>query len=129
MAADKTELPDEQPVIRTVPQPSDLNLNGNVFGGWILSQMDIAGGHMARRVAKGPVATVAVDKMKFYQPINVGDTVSIYAEIQRVGTTSVAIELEVYAEGDHGSVVRQVTEGCFVFVAVGKDGRPRPIEK
>ena len=116
-------------IIRTVPQPSNLNINGNVFGGWILSQMDIAGGVISRRRAKGPVATVAVEGMKFLQPINVGDSISIYGRIERVGRTSITTVLDVFAErGNDTLELFKVTEGRYIFVAIGEDGRPREIE-
>ncbi|MBV1901125.1 MAG: acyl-CoA thioesterase, partial [Kordiimonadaceae bacterium] len=84
--------------IRTIPQPSDLNLNGNIFGGWVLSQMDLAGGDVACREARGPVATVAVEAMKFHHPIELGDVISIYADVEKVGRTSITIALEVFAD-------------------------------
>ena len=119
----------ERPVtIRTVPQPSDLNVNGNIFGGWVLSQMDIAGGTVAGERAQGPVATVAVEGMKFHRPIEVGDIVSIYAEIERVGRTSIAVEIEVFAQRGPGRHEHKVTEGCYIFVALDGEGHPRPID-
>lgn len=118
-----------QPIIRTVPQPSNLNVNGNVFGGWILSQMDIAGGVVAGRMAKGPVATVAIEKMEFHRPVEIGDQISIYGEIEKVGNTSITIKLDVFAERGSSSSSHRVTEGRFIFVAINEEGRPRQIDK
>ena len=116
--------------IRAVPQPADLNVNGNIFGGWVLSQMDIAGALIAGERARGRVATVAVSEMKFHEPINLGDVVSIYAAVKKVGRTSISINLDVYADKPSdglGANTRLVTEGCFVYVAIDEDGRPRPV--
>lgn len=117
-------------IIRTTPQPADLNVNGNIFGGWVLSQMDLAGAAVARERAKGPVATVAVNGMKFHRPIEVGDMVSIYADIEKVGRTSVSVAIEVFAErGVSGNEHEyKVTEGCYVFVLVDENGRPKAID-
>ena len=114
--------------IRTVPQPADLNVNGNIFGGWVLSQMDLAGAAVAKERAKGPVATVAVNSMKFHRPIEVGDLVSIYTDIQKVGRTSITVSIEVFAETGLTGNEHQVTEGCYVFVAVDENGQPRPVD-
>ena len=117
----------KDPVIRTSPRMSDLNMNGNVFGGWVLSQMDIAGGITAARRARGPVATVAIEAMTFVRPIHVGDVISCYCEIIKVGRTSIHVHIDVTAQrgGDENEI--KVTEGCFIFVALDKDGRPRPV--
>lgn len=116
------------PVIRTAPQFGDLNLNGNIFGGWILAQMDMAGGITASRRARGPVATVAVEGMKFHRPVNVGDLVSCYAEVEKVGRSSIHVKIEVCV--DRRGVERDftVTEGTFIFVAIDGEGRPRPVD-
>lgn len=122
------------PVIRNSPRPSDLNINGNIFGGWVLSQMDIAGGITAARVARGPVATVAIEGMKFLRPIHVGDLTSVYAKIEKVGTTSICVKIEVTAlraserDADDSKEVK-VTEGIFIFVALDENGRPRRFNK
>src|SRR4026209_1831226 len=105
-----------EPIIRTVPQPADMNGNGDIFGGWVLSQMDIAGGTLAARVAKGRVATVAITAMTFVQPIKVGDLVSIYGEVSKVGRTSVTIALETIVQRRLDPTPIQVTHGTFVFV-------------
>ena len=92
-----SEMP-RDPIVRTVPQPADMNGNGDIFGGWVLSQMDIAGGTLAARVAKGRVATVAITAMTFVQPIKVGDLVSIYGEVSKIGRTSITIDLETVVQ-------------------------------
>jgi len=114
--------------IRTVPQPADLNVNGNIFGGWVLSQMDIAGATVAKARANGSVATVAVKSMTFHHPIEVGDIVSVYTDITKVGKTSVTVAIEVFAERGLDAQEHKVTEGCYIFVAVDGNGRPRPID-
>ncbi|RMF13800.1 MAG: acyl-CoA thioesterase [Alphaproteobacteria bacterium] len=116
------------PVIRTAPQLSDLNLNGHIFGGWILSQMDIAGGITAARRAGGPVATVAIEAMKFHRPVHAGDLVSCYTDIVRVGRTSMHIRIEVCVSHRDEPEETVVTEGTFIFVAVDEEGRPRPVD-
>jgi acyl-CoA thioesterase YciA len=115
------------PIIRTVPQPADMNGNGDIFGGWVLSQMDVAGGTLAARTAKGRVATVAITAMTFVQPIKVGDLVSIYGEVSKVGRTSITVSLETVVQRRHDPTPIQVTHGTFVFVAIDDDGKPRPV--
>ncbi|HEX7873564.1 MAG TPA: acyl-CoA thioesterase [Sphingobium sp.] len=114
-----------EPILRVVPMPSDINSNGHIFGGWVLSQMDIAGGIVAGRVANGPVATVAIETMKFIAPILVRDLVSIYAEVERRGRTSVAISIDVVAERHGSAEPIALTSAIFTFVAIGEDARPR----
>lgn len=122
-------MPDSQrdPIIRTVPQPADMNGNGDIFGGWVLSQMDVAGGSLAARVARGRVATVAITAMTFVQPIKVGDMVSIYGKVARIGRTSITIDLETVVQRRHDLAEIQVTHGTFVFVAIDEDGKPRQV--
>jgi acyl-CoA thioesterase YciA len=115
------------PIVRTVPQPADMNGNGDIFGGWVLSQMDVAGGALAARVAKGRVATVAITAMTFVQPIKVGDMVSIYGKVAKIGRTSITIDLETIVQRRHESAEIQVTHGTFVFVAIDDDGKPRQV--
>ena len=115
------------PIVRTVPQPADMNGNGDIFGGWVLSQMDVAGGALAARVAKGRVATVAITAMTFVQPIKVGDMVSIYGTVARIGRSSITIDLETIVQRRHESAEIQVTHGTCVFVAIDDDGKPRPV--
>ncbi|GAB4145440.1 MAG: acyl-CoA thioesterase [Sphingomonadales bacterium] len=116
------------PVLRAVPRPADLNLNGNIFGGWILAQMDVAGGVVATERARGPVATVAIEAMKFHRPILVGDLISIYAWVQRVGRTSIAVDMEVTARRLGVDQPIKVTEGTYTYVAVDARTRPRPVD-
>jgi acyl-CoA thioesterase YciA len=117
------------PIIRTVPQPADMNGNGDIFGGWVLSQMDIAGGALAARVAKGRVATVAINAMTFVQPIKVGDLVSIYGDVARIGNTSITISLETIVQRRLDPTPIKVTHGTYVFVAIDEDGKPRQVPK
>ena len=117
------------PVLRVVPRREDINSNGHIFGGWILSQMDIAAGITAGRRARGAVATVAVDAMKFLRPILMGDVLSIYTDVERVGRTSMAVMVRVTAQRRGGSEELAVTEGLFTMVALGEDHRPRPVDR
>ena len=123
-----TKLPGREPVLRVVPMPADVNQNGDIFGGWIMSQVDIAGGMLAARRARGRVATVAVNEFTFKQPVSVGDLVTFYGEVTRVGRTSVTIAVEVFAQRNPDDLVTvKVTEARLTYVAVGADGRPRPL--
>ena len=117
-----------QPVLRVTPGPSDINSNGHIFGGWVLSQMDIAAGIVAARRANGAVATVAIERMEFIAPIELRDLISVYADIERVGRTSMAIRIEVVADRDRGDRQIKVTEGLFTFVALDEQHRPRPVD-
>jgi acyl-CoA thioesterase YciA len=118
------------PALRVVPMPADANQNGDIFGGWIMSHVDIAGGTVASRVARGRVATVAVNAFVFKQPVQVGDVVSFYADVVKIGNTSIRINVEVYAErGRADTRVVKVTEATLTFVAIDGEGRPRPIPK
>jgi acyl-CoA thioesterase YciA len=117
------------PIIRTVPQPADMNGNGDIFGGWVLSQMDVAGGALAAKVAKGRVATVAITAMTFVEPIKVGDVVSIYGEVQKIGRTSITIDLETVVQRRTGTTDIRVTHGTFVFVAIDEEGKPRAVPR
>lgn len=120
--------PTREPVLRVVPGPSDINANGHIFGGWVLSQMDIAGGIAASRRAQGPVATVAIERMEFIAPIHLRDIVSVYSQVDHVGRTSMAVRIEVIATRDRGATEVKVTEGVFTFVALDSDHRPRPVD-
>lgn len=115
------------PILRVVPQPADINANGHIFGGWVLSQMDIAGGIVAGRIAEGRCATVAIEKMDFLAPILLRDLVSIYASIERRGRTSIAIRLDVVASRNRGAEEVKVTSGVFTFVAVDDDFKPKAL--
>ena len=114
-------------ILRVVPRPGDINANGHIFGGWVLSQMDIAAGIVAAREAQGAVATVAIEAMEFISPILLHDLISVYAEVERVGRTSIAIRIEVVAIRDRGALQVPVTEGRFTFVALDENNRPRPV--
>jgi acyl-CoA thioesterase YciA len=116
------------PVLRVVPGPSDINANGHIFGGWVLSQMDIAGGIAASRRAKGAVATVAIERMEFIAPINLRDLISVYANVERVGRSSMVVRIEVVATRDRGTTEVKVTEGLFTFVALDENHRPRSVD-
>jgi acyl-CoA thioesterase YciA len=112
---------------RTLAMPRDANPSGDIFGGWVLSQMDIAGGIAAGQRAKGRVATVAIDAMSFIRPVYVGDVLCVYSDIERSGRTSMAIRLEAWAlRGRMGERVK-VTEGIFTFVSLDNDGKPCPL--
>ena len=120
----------KQPALRVMPMPADANQNGDIFGGWIMAQVDIAGGTLAGRIARGRIATVAVKEFVFKQPVLIGDLLSFYVELVRVGTTSVTVQVEVYAErGPADLQVVKVTEATLTYVAIDLDGRPRPVPK
>ncbi len=122
---DVTEVPEGELTLRTLAMPRDVNVNGDIFGGWVLSQMDIAGGIVAGARAQGRVATVAVDAMKFIRPVKVGDVLCIYAKVLKVGRTSLGIGIEAWVLRDRVGAREKVTEALFTFVAIGQDGRPR----
>lgn len=131
MTEDHTEvrLPtDLHPTIRVLAMPTDTNASGDIFGGWIMSQVDIAGSIEAYRRANGRVATVAVNSFQFHQPVFVGDLISCYARVERVGNTSLTVRVEVYAERNRMTEeCIKVTEATLTYVAVGEDRRPRPV--
>jgi acyl-CoA thioesterase YciA len=123
---ESASLPSLAPVLRVVPMPADANFHGDIFGGWIMSQVDIAGAIPASRRARGRVATVAVNSFVFKQPVLIGDVVSFFAKITRVGRTSITVEVEVYAERNPGrEIIVKVTEASLTYVAVGPDRKPR----
>jgi acyl-CoA thioesterase YciA len=128
-AAAHAQLPaGREPVLRLVPMPADANPSGDIFGGWIMSQVDIAGAIPCLRLAKGRVATVAVNSFVFRQPVLIGDIVSFYAEIVRVGRTSITVNVEVYAQrGVAEEVTVKVTEATLTYVAVDAKRQPRPV--
>lgn len=117
-----------EPLLRVVPGPTDINANGHIFGGWVLSQMDIAGGIAASQRANGPVATVAIESMKFIAPIHIRDLISVYAVVERVGRTSMGVRIEVVSTRDRGATDIKVTEGLFTFVALDEQHRPRAVD-
>ena len=115
------------PVIRTIAMPADTNPAGDIFGGWLMAQMDLAAGNAATRRARGRCATVAVEAMTFLSPVSVGDEVSLYAEVVSVGCTSLRIVVEAWRRVRAGDETNQVTRAVITFVAIGPDRRPRPI--
>jgi acyl-CoA thioesterase YciA len=126
MSDEPVELPDKEPALRVVPMPADANQHGDIFGGWVMSQVDIAGSIPASRRARGRVATIAVNSFVFRQPVLIGDVVSFYAEITREGRTSITVAVEVYAQRNPTDVICvKVTEASLTYVAVGTDRRPR----
>ena len=117
----------EEPVIRTIAMPADTNPSGDIFGGWLMAQMDLAAGNAAARRARGRCATVAVDGMVFHRPVMVGDEVSLYAEILRVGRSSLNIRVEAWRRSRDGDERFKVTQATFTFVAIDETGRPRTV--
>jgi acyl-CoA thioesterase YciA len=128
MSPSETESPPRgEPALRAIAMPADANADGDIFGGWLLSQMDLAGGAAAMCHAKGRVATVAIASMSFHRPVFVGDEVSAYAGIVKTGRTSITIKIEVWARRFAGEETVKVTEGVFTYVAIDGTRRPRPI--
>ena len=118
------------PALRVVPMPADSNQNGDIFGGWIMAQVDVAGGTVAGRVARGRVATVSVNSFLFKQPVQIGDVLSLYADVERIGNTSITVNVEVFAErGREEARVVKVTEATLTYVAIDPKGRPRPVPR
>jgi len=115
------------PVLRVVPGPADINANGHIFGGWVLGMMDQAGGILAGRIAQGACATVAIEKMEFIAPILLRDIISVYATLERRGRTSMGVRVEVIATRARGQKEVKVTEGMFTFVALDDEHKPRPL--
>jgi acyl-CoA thioesterase YciA len=123
----ETAPAERDPALRTLAMPGDANANGDIFGGWLLAQMDMAGAVPAMRRAKGRVATVAVQAMTFHRPVLIGDLVSCYAEVTRVGRTSLTVMVETWVERHFGGSVEKVTEGVFTYVAIDASGKKRPV--
>ncbi len=125
------QLPtDKELVLRVIPLPADVNANGDIFGGWVMAQVDLAGAVLPARLAQGRIATVAVNQFVFKQPVRVGDLLSFYAEIVRIGNTSITVNVEVYAQ--HLSTqhdVVKVTEATLTYVATDAQGKPRPVPR
>ena len=115
------------PVLRVVPGPADINANGHIFGGWVLGMMDQAGGIVAGRIAQGACATVAIEKMEFIAPILLRDIISVYASLEHRGRTSMGVRVEVIATRARGQQEVKVTEGLFTFVALDENHKPRPL--
>jgi len=128
MAENPVQLPKGQPTLRVMPLPADVNQNGDIFGGWIMAQVDVAGAIPAMRRARGRVATVSVNSFMFKQPVSVGDIVSFYADIVRVGTTSITVRVEVYAERNYAApIIVKVTEAELTYVAIDSAGMKRQV--
>ena len=124
------KLPTKQPALRVLPMPADANQNGDIFGGWIMSQVDIAGGTVAGKLARGRVATVAVKEFVFKEPVQIGDLLSFYVDVERIGTTSVTVTVEVFAERRPSDPrIVKVTEATLTYVAIDGSGRPRPVPR
>ena len=126
-----TRLPEgRELVLRVMPMPADVNGNGDIFGGWVMAQVDIAGAVLPSRIAKGRLATVAVNQFIFKQPVSMGDLLSFYAKVTRIGHTSVSVHVDVYAERNPANLhVVKVTEAELTYVAIDGQGRPRPLPK
>ena len=127
----ETTLPqDRELVLKVIPMPADVNANGDIFGGWVMAQVDLAGAVLPARYVRGRMATVAVNQFIFKQPVKVGDILSFFAHISRVGNTSITVQVEVFAErfASQGQYVK-VTEASLTYVAIDSEGRPRPIPR
>ncbi len=117
-------------VMRVMPMPADTNMSGGVFGGWIMAQVDIAGSVLPAKMARGRVTTVAVNRFIFKQPVSVGDLLSFYAHVERIGTTSITVHVEVYAERNPANLhIVKVTDASLTYVAIDATGKPRPVPK
>lgn len=126
---DEDPIPNGELSLQTLAMPKDTNSNGDVFGGWLMSQMDLAGAIMAREVARGRITTVAVGSMAFLRPVPVGSTVSCYAEVLEIGRSSIKILVEVWVRHYEREGQQKVTEGEFVYVAIDNAGRTRPVNQ
>ena len=126
-AWEAAEWPHEAPVLRAIAMPSDTNPEGDIFGGWLLSQMDLAAASVAFHRAAGRCATIAIDGMTFISPVFVGDEVSLFAKIVHVGRTSLKVQVEAWRRRRDGEQAHKVTQGVFTFVAIGEDRKPRPL--
>lgn len=124
-------LPDgAELVLRVMPMPADANANGDIFGGWIMAQVDLAGAVLPARIAKGRIVTVAVNEFVFKQPVSVGDLLSFYARVTRIGNTSITVHVEVYAERNPAELqVVKVTEAKLTYVAIDREGQPRTLPR
>jgi acyl-CoA thioesterase YciA len=121
---------DKELVLKVIPMPADSNANGDIFGGWVMAQVDLAGSVIPARMAKGRIATVAVNQFIFKQAVKIGDLLSFFAEVERVGTTSVTVKVEVYAQRmRQPEQTIKVTEANLTYVAIDMDGKPRPLPK
>ncbi len=131
MENNQTRQPEGSLILRTLAMPSDTNANGDIFGGWLMSQMDMGGAILAKELAKGRVVTVAVDSITFLRPVSVGDVVCCYGKCVKIGRTSMQVKVEVWIKKVYDGVRDRhcVTEALFTFVAVDKAGKPRPIPR
>ena len=121
------QRPDEQPAIRVTAMPADANFNGDIFGGWIMSWMDLAAGNVASRRARGRAVTAAIDAVSFHHPVHIGDELSVWAKVTSVGRTSMKIAVEAWQRARDGDKTSKVTSATFTFVAIDLEGRPRPL--
>lgn len=124
-----TIAPRGELVIRTIAMPANTNSNGDMFGGWMVSQMDLGGAILARSTSRSRITTVAIDAMEFHQPVYVGDIVSCYAQLLKTGRTSIRIAIEAWAQRNKGGEHVRVTEGVFTYVAIDDDGKPHPVHR
>ena len=124
-----TQLDDGELVIRTLAMPADTNINGDIFGGWILSQMDIGGSILSHKITKGKTVTVAIDSMKFISPVAIGDTICIYAKLIKLGNTSLKLNIKTYVTRKYTENRELVTQAEFTYVNIGDNGKPSPIQK
>jgi len=122
-------LPDSDPASRAIAMPADTNPHGDIFGGWLLCQMDLAGSSFATRTAGGRVVTIAITAMAFHRPVMVGDEVSCYVSVDKIGNTSITVKIESWVRRGTGDTPIKVTEGLFTYVRVDPDGHPQPIAK
>jgi acyl-CoA thioesterase YciA len=129
MSATPPAAPQGELVIRTIAMPANTNSNGDMFGGWMVSQMDLGGAILARNVAKSRITTVAIDAMEFHHPVYVGDIVSCHAQLLKTGRTSLRIAIEAWAQRHKGGEHVRVTHGTFTYVAIDDAGRPQPVHR
>jgi acyl-CoA thioesterase YciA len=130
MSEQSLETPPESvPLVRVIAMPADTNANGDIFGGWLMSQMDLAAGNLAQRASRGRCVTVAADAMSFIRPVKVGDEVSVYGELVSTGRTSMKIAIEAWRRARMGDEQYRVTKAVFTFVAIDEDGRPRAMRE
>ncbi len=127
MTDDASDQPRGELTVRLVAMPSDTNANGDIFGGWVLSQMDVAGGIAAVETAEGRVATVAIDALHFIRPVKVGDVLCVYTAVDRIGRTSMRLHVEAWARRFRSHTREKVTDATFTYVAIDENGRPRPV--
>lgn len=128
-ASDDPALPNGEVVIRTIAMPADANANGDIFGGWLMAQMDIGGAILARGLAHCRVTTVAIDGMSFLRPVNIGDVVTCYGKLLAIGRTSMKIAVEAWVQRYADSTLHRVTEGTFTYVAIDEGGKPQAVKR